>query len=121
MAKYIGGYVPLDDVNEIDTSKSLGELFTEEYDRMIAKDIADVIEKHTGRIIDEDKVLKLAQMVLADDVAPVKHARWYDGRCTNCCHEALDYLADDEGGCYMKTYITKYCPNCGAKMDGGKE
>ena len=54
------------------------------------------------------------------DVAPVKHARWYYGRCTNCCHEALDYLNEDEGGCYMKTYITDYCPNCGAKMDGGK-
>lgn len=46
----------------------------------------------------------------------VVHAKWYDGRCTNCCHEALDYLDD----CQMKTYITDYCPKCGAKMDGGE-
>lgn len=47
------------------------------------------------------------------DVVEVVHARWYDGRCTNCCHEALDYFDDYE----MKTYITKYCPECGARMD----
>lgn len=46
----------------------------------------------------------------------VVHAKWYDGRCTNCCHEALEYLDD----CRMVTYITDYCPNCGAKMDGDK-
>lgn len=55
----------------------------------------------------------ITQMVPAADVVEVVHARWYDGRCTNCCHEALDYLDD----CEMKTYITKYCPDCGAKND----
>lgn len=47
-----------------------------------------------------------------EDFIEVVHARWYDGRCTNCCHEALDYLDDYE----MKTYTTKYCPECGAIM-----
>jgi hypothetical protein len=55
------------------------------------------------------------------DVEVVRHARWLDGRCTNCGHEALDYLDETPCGCTMRTYITKYCPNCGAKMDGGKE
>lgn len=46
--------------------------------------------------------------------------RWLDGICTNCGHEALDYLDETPCGCSMRTYITKYCPNCGAKMKGGE-
>ena len=56
---------------------------------------------------------------------PVKHGRWetvpyreFDGfetvvngtaeRCTNCCRASKDF----------KKWFD-YCPNCGAKMDGG--
>lgn len=47
------------------------------------------------------------------DVAPVRHARWerYSGitiRCSRCEHVIHDWRLS---GC-------KYCPNCGAKMDG---
>ena len=50
------------------------------------------------------------------DVAPVWHGRWddsYDGitpYCTVC-------------GCSHRLMVRtpKYCPNCGAKMDGGDE
>lgn len=51
----------------------------------------------------------------AADVAPVVHGRWIDAReycgdymCSNC--EAL-----------YGTNKFNYCPNCGAKMDGGRE
>ena len=44
--------------------------------------------------------------------------KWLDGICTNCGHEALDYLDETPCGCSMRTYITKYCPNCGARMTG---
>ena len=49
----------------------------------------------------------------AADVVPVRHGRWIDTReycgdymCSNC--EAL-----------YGTNKFNYCPNCGAKMDGG--
>lgn len=68
-----------------------------------------------------------AKRLLADmpaaDVAPVVHGRWepcFDenckcrwgfGKCSNCGQEyyahAINYY--------------KYCPNCGAKMDGGAD
>ena len=61
------------------------------------------------------------------DVAPVRHGRWeemhYEGgildgtnfdRCSVCGYERV---FDDPA---LKT-VFKYCPNCGAKMDGGED
>ena len=53
------------------------------------------------------------------DVAPVVHARWVqdadgDWYCTNCD----EVVAICESG-RERTYRKPYCPNCGAKMDGG--
>lgn len=65
----------------------------------------------------------------AADVAPVVHSYWEGYSCSQ-------YMGTDEGGepkwrdgrfyvchnykCRRKTVIkSNYCPNCGAKMDGG--
>ena len=56
----------------------------------------------------------------ADDVAPVRHGRWlkhgYSCPCSNCGYD-LGY-----SGTPMELTLAffKYCPNCGAKMDGGE-
>ena len=59
----------------------------------------------------------------AADVAPVVHGRWIDGaedftcgnhnaECSICrCYVSWDGCDED----------FNYCPNCGAKMDGGNE
>ena len=55
----------------------------------------------------------------AADVAPVVYGRWgtgrfnletgnYEKQCTRCRN-------------FSKEYGKPYCPNCGAKMDGGAE
>ena len=49
----------------------------------------------------------------AADVAPVVHARWIDdGRGIIICPEC-------KRGYNLHAKYTHYCPNCGAKMDGG--
>lgn len=66
--------------------------------------------------------------VPAADVVPVVHGEWIDGSempkpkcgkskykddkqyCSNCCREMFHWKA--------VIYPSKYCPNCGAKMDG---
>ena len=55
----------------------------------------------------------------AADVVPVVHGRWErdadgDWYCTNCD----EVVAICESG-RERTYRKPYCPNCGAKMDGG--
>ena len=61
----------------------------------------------------------------AADVAPVKHGRWIpisDGAWAECseCGEACD-VSDNGGMTVFELFCDcyKYCPNCGAKMDGG--
>lgn len=58
----------------------------------------------------------------ATDVAPVVHGHWTlerdpdDGNKPVCYHCSVC----DSNGCHTSIRIAyKYCPNCGAKMDGG--
>ena len=73
-----------------------------------------------------DEAVSTVEEFLSADVAPVVHGRWdnipntymlvarkdgsYSGNATTCsvCHEVNP-----------NAYKTNYCPNCGAKMDGG--
>lgn len=54
------------------------------------------------------------------EAEPVRHGRWLNARisgddfkkCSECeCYIENTYFAND--------YNVRYCPNCGAKMDGG--
>lgn len=75
------------------------------------------------------KVLREVSDTPAADVAPVAHSYWEEYSCSQ-------YMGTDECGepkwrdgrffvchnykCRRKTVIkSNYCPNCGAKMDGG--
>ena len=70
--------------------------------------------------LSDGKFQHLVEVQQAADVAPVRHGRWIDaypdiepnpmcmyGICSECGFE--------QG---ISKYL-KYCPNCGAKMDGG--
>ena len=47
------------------------------------------------------------EAVSAADVAPVRHGRWLEDETCS------------KGRCEIPVMEDKYCPNCGAKMDGG--
>ena len=78
---------------------------------------------HVGESIDADVVISDIKGMKAADVAPVVHGRWIHSRyedcseqfelvkCSQCNHEAYAMAFYVRGG--------NYCPNCGAKMDGG--
>ena len=69
------------------------------------------------------KNLQSISDIPAADVAPVVYGRWIHSRyedcseqfelvkCSQCNHEAYAMALYVHGG--------NYCPNCGAKMDGG--
>ena len=60
-------------------------------------------------------------MLPAADVAPVRHGRWVSvphklARVCSVCNRDEPYkFADIDADVY------DYCPNCGAKMDGGAD
>ena len=62
-------------------------------------------------------------MLPAADVVPVRHGRWVDNHCTACgmmpMGDEMWKLCDFEPPRFEK--FMDYCPNCGAKMDGGVE
>lgn len=86
----------------------------------------------TAAINDENKncstwanAISVLYRLHAADVAPVVHGRWIHSRyencseqfelvkCSQCNHEAYAMAFYVRGG--------NYCPNCGARMDGGVE
>ena len=66
-----------------------------------------------------DGVYAIIEQFPVADVAPVVHGRWgtsrfnletgnYEEQCTHCRN-------------FSKEYDKPYCPNCGAKMNGGAD
>ena len=84
-----------------------------------------VIDLITRRYENPEICTQEINSIPAADVAPVVHARWIHSRyedcseqfelvkCSQCNHEAYAMAFYVRGG--------NYCPNCGAKMDGGAD
>lgn len=74
-----------------------------------------------------DSAVNALRNAPAADVAPVVHGRWVvhktaTGRAYTLCSRCNSGLANyDKGGISepLEMRGAKYCPNCGAKMDGG--
>lgn len=79
-------------------------------------------EKLLGYIFGVDVVRRLHE-VPAAGVAPVVHGEWYLlDDCANAglyCSVCSRRVHREEFA--YKKLRSKYCPHCGAKMDGGKE
>lgn len=104
------------------------EALVEWLKRIPLKDLSD--GRGLCRVIFEDdfkRAIKKIPKGIIVDVSPVRHGRWeemhYEGgildgtnfdRCSVCGYERV---FDDPA---LKT-VFKYCPNCGAKMDGGED
>ena len=80
-----------------------------------------------------DMVLAIADWIEAHrDVAPVRHGRWNPHPimgykewdvCSECGIgvKRREYGVGDDGREWVEEYQYVFCPNCGAKMDGGGE
>lgn len=81
------------------------------------KFIKDLEDEYHGMISDESlKIYKIIHRLCdepAADVVEVKHGEWLYSRVHNI-------LYCSECGEIPDCFEPPYCPNCGAKMDGGK-
>lgn len=86
---------------------------------------ADVIEKFLDDFADDcgnhqKAVLREVKYALGKmptvDAEPVKHGRWIDPATEDCyrCSVCEEYTQME-----IPRLLYHYCPNCGAKMDGG--
>ena len=72
-----------------------------------------------------DRGLDRAQRAILDapsaDVAPVRHGRWIDKGEYAVCMECGGRSGTQYDGVEPIPLMTQFCPNCGAKMDGGDD
>lgn len=70
---------------------------------------------------DWDKAKQALASVPAADVVPVVHGRWIESKehfyLNNGCKEWINFYCSECDA--PNNSPTDYCPNCGAKMDGG--
>ena len=65
-----------------------------------------------------ESVLEYAENLPAADVAPVRHGHWVKEKPDVLIHWHCSVCKN----CYyLEEPNANYCPNCGAKMDGGEE
>ena len=88
--------------------------------RIPLKDLSD--GRGLCRVIFEDdfkRAIKKIPKGIIVDVAPVRHGWWVDGDiyCPICRKDKFRGLDAD----VWSDWKPDYCPNCGAKMDGGAD
>ena len=69
------------------------------------------------------RVLNDRNLIPSADVAPVVHGRWMHSRYEDCSEQFKRVKCSqcNQEAYAMAFYVVDghYCPNCGAKMDGG--
>lgn len=81
----------------------------------------DDAEQFSGDSLSENyceglyEATELIDDIPAADVVPVIHARWVDGKCSNC---GVDIPTDDAHDAIFENEC-RFCYYCGAMMDGG--
>ena len=67
------------------------------------------------------KSARALKKIPAADVAPVVHGRWDGDNCTACKLPWKWNMVQDADDWGYFDPMPDYCPNCGAKMDGGAD
>ena len=74
--------------------------------------------REKGTIQEAIKVVSFPEYTPSADVAPVRHGRWKCNKpCPVCGGDRFEGLDAD----IWADWEPPYCPNCGAKMDGGAD
>ncbi len=94
--------------------------------------VIDLAKAKRYGVIDYEELMAIIASQKTVEAVEVVHARWEDEyggafanpryRCSACKEKSLyRHERDCLGGWHEVQALTDYCPNCGAKMDGGNE
>ena len=75
--------------------------------------------REKGTIQEAIKMVSFPEYTPSADVAPVRHGRWIDKGEYAVCTECGGRSGTQYDGVEPIPLMTQFCPNCGAKMDGG--
>ena len=83
--------------------------------------IIDLLDRGIEGVQTDDyaEFLQIIEDAPTVDAVPVRHGRWIpvtNGRGGSECNQCRGYAPSYQSGA---EYNSPYCPNCGAKMDGG--
>ena len=68
-----------------------------------------------------DSLMEEIKAIPAADVAPVRRGRWEKQSGIYSCSECGMTCPYDAQADVIEYWACNYCPNCGAKMDGGED
>jgi hypothetical protein len=68
----------------------------------------------------ESEVIEAVKDAPTVDAVEVVHGRWIETEEGTICSECNEHPFED-GEYAIANYKANYCPNCGARMDGGVE
>lgn len=91
------------------------------------EEIRRAYEKLTRSYVNGDPYIadwrfdEMIENLHASDVAPVRHGRWIDKGEYAVCMECGGRSSTQYDGVKPIPLMTQFCPNCGAKMDGGAD
>ena len=77
--------------------------------------------REKGTIQEAIKMVSFPEYTPSADVAPVRHGRWIDKGEYAVCTECGGRSGTQYDGVEPIPLMTQFCPNCGAKMDGGAD
>ncbi len=86
--------------------------------------LIDILEAKADMAVPDYKpvlssVAKMVQLLPATDVAPVRHGHWIDREDDYGSYVECSLCGDEYSNWEADCAKTKFCPGCGARMDGG--
>ena len=82
--------------------------------------IKDELARSVNAVV-HTKIQRLIADTPTVDVAPVRHGWWIDKGEYAVCTECDGRSGTQYDGVEPIPLMTQFCPNCGAKMDGGAD
>ena len=103
----------------IDLDKAIDAIYRTDWYHLFNGELSEGAEDEDHALYMATDIYKAIGEVPVVDSEPVRHGKWKHWARMIICSECGTALYDDVIKCFRG--VPRYCPECGAKMDGEKE